>query len=78
MKGFHFKAFALGVFKSQMEATLITNTYKYRENITVLCKTFFSHTPRIFINQLKINIVTTYFFMSCILRELNEISILKR
>lgn len=53
MKGFHFKAFALGVFKSQMEATLITNTYKYRENITVLCKTFFSHTPRTFINQLK-------------------------
>lgn len=47
MKGFHFKAFALGVFKSQMEATLITNTYKYRENITVLCtckNILFSHT----------------------------------
>lgn len=45
MKGFHFKAFALGVFKSQMEATLITNTYKYRENMTVLCKNIlFSHT----------------------------------
>lgn len=56
MKGFHFKAFALGVFKSQMGATLITNTYKYRENITVLCKNIFFLTHRgIIINQLLIN-----------------------